>query len=195
MLGLEAAETAGWGITVPTFVKTELEIWLNYSRETNGCWGYTGRDGSDDHAHAGAGIAGLSFIGYPTSDSRIQGTLTWLNNNWTASTWGGTVWNNKYGMYAVMKGMRTANPEITAIGSHDWFAEFSSSLINGTNTLPSYKQQDAGYWPQTSTWTSGYLGDSIWSLLTLMPSVVGAAAGGRSAGHAAAGAARSGVHV
>ncbi len=41
-IGLLAAERAGWaGVTVPGWVKTENEVWLGCSQNSNGAFGYT----------------------------------------------------------------------------------------------------------------------------------------------------------
>ena len=37
-------------------------------------------------------------------------------------------------MYAVMKGMRGFEPNLTMIGSHDWYAEYADFLINNQYT-------------------------------------------------------------
>jgi hypothetical protein len=102
ILGIEAAQD-NWGIQPPSFVKRELELFLTSSQDASGGWGYDGADGQDNFSHAGAAIAGLSFIGYGPDDSRIQKGLAWMTAGWNASTFGGTVWNNKYAMYAVAK--------------------------------------------------------------------------------------------
>ena len=47
---------------------------------------------------------------------------------------------NWYAMYAVMKAMRTAHPEIETIGSRDWYAEYARYLVNA--------QYASGGWPQ-----------------------------------------------
>jgi RHS repeat-associated protein len=163
ILGIEAAEY-NWGIIPPEFVKRELELFLTYSQDASGGWGYSAPDGSNNFSHAGAAIAGLSYIGFDTSDPRIARGLNWMNTNWNASTWGGTIWINKYAMYAVAKGLRTASPAVTMVGAHDWYTEFTQSLIAGQNS--------EGYWPSTSPWTSGLLLDTAFSILVLEPSIL-----------------------
>ncbi|MFO7907520.1 MAG: PKD domain-containing protein [Pirellulaceae bacterium] len=160
VIGLEAAET-NWGITAPGFVKDELELWLNYSQSNSGTWGYTTPNYWDNPAKAGAGIAGINYLGYDSSDQRIQDALAYLDSRWNTTGQDGT-FGEKYAMYGIMKGMRTAEPEIVMIGSHDWFSEFSDYLVD---------QQNAdGSWPDTSSWTGGLL-DTAWSLLILTPTV------------------------
>jgi PKD repeat protein len=164
ILGIEAAE-ANWGIVPPDFVKRELELYLTSSQDASGCWGYAGADGQDNFSHAGAAIAGLSYLGNTPDDSRIAHGLAWMDANWNnAGIMGGSLWNNKYSMYAVAKGLRLANPAITTVGTHDWYAEFSRSLIA--------TQSAAGNWPVTSPWTSGYVMDTAFSLLVLEPTVL-----------------------
>jgi RHS repeat-associated protein len=163
ILGIEAAE-ANWGIAPPEFVKRELELFLTWSQDASGGWGYDGPYGSNNFAHAGAAIAGLAYSGYDATDSRIAKGLAWMDANWNASTYGGTIWDNKYAMYAVAKGLRTINPAITMVGQHDWYAEFSRDLIA--------RQGPDGNWPITSPWTSGPSLDTAFSILVLEPSVL-----------------------
>ena len=133
LLGIEAAEN-NFGIQPPSFVARELQLWLTYSQSSDGGWGYTDPNtGTDDFSHAGAGIAGLAFCGIPTTDSRIQNGLSWMVANWNSIlSWGGTLWTNKYSMYAMAKGLRTAG--ITMVGTHDWYSAFSQSLLAGQDT-------------------------------------------------------------
>jgi large repetitive protein len=159
VIGMEAAE-ANWGVMAPDFVKRELELWLNYSQSSSGTWGYTAPNYWDNPAKAGAGIAGLNFIGVPTTDDRIQRALTYLNNNWGTSGQNG-IWGEMYALYGIMKGMRTAEPEITMIGSHDWYAEFSDYLVD--------RQNADGSWPNLSTW--GGLPNTAFAILVLTPTV------------------------
>lgn len=163
MLGLEAAQS-NWSIQAPSFVRSELESWINYSQSSNGGWGYQGpNQGTDNQAHLGASIAALSYLGKPESDARIQKGLTWLNNNWYNATWGTTLLNDRYAMYAVMKGMRIAEPDITFVGSHNWYDEFARRLVD--------TQHADGSWDKTSNWGLGPLMDGLWATLTLSPAV------------------------
>jgi RHS repeat-associated protein len=166
IFGMEAAED-DFGIQPPSFVARELQLWLTYSQSSDGGWGYTDpNNGTDGMAHVGTGIAGLSFCGFPSSDSRIQAGLSYMAANWNAATYGGeTIWNSKYSMYAVAKGLRTASPAITMVGTQDWYADFSQSLIAGQNAN--------GSWPYTTgSFSSGQQMDSAFSLLVLEPSVL-----------------------
>jgi hypothetical protein len=165
VLGMEAAQT-NWGIQAPDFVKRELYTWLVTSQNSDGCWGYTDTS-NEDFAHIGTGLVGLTFCGPYANDAaaRIQGALNWLDTNWgNTVSWGGnTLLSDKYSVYAVMKGLRTTVPPITAVGNHDWFTEFATSLVS--------TQQPDGSWPYTSRWTEGPMEDTVFSILTLEPTV------------------------
>lgn len=151
MMALEAAKT-NWGIVVADFVKTELDTyWLTYSQNVDGSFGYSGPGGSNI-ARTGTGIIGLNYVELPADNPRIANAVNWLGNHWSE-------FGNYYGMYAVMKGMRTANPEITTVGSHDWYAEYAQYLVNN--------QQADGGWPN-------YYGRVLatdWAILILSPTV------------------------
>jgi len=163
VIGMESAET-NWGIYAPEFVKRELDLWLATSQNpSSGGFGYTSAWEWVNPTKTGAGIAGLNFAGVAQSDLRVQNALSYLNNNWSYSGQDG-VWNNNYGMYAIMKGMRTAQPEITMIGSHDWYTEFARFLVD--------QQSPDGSWPQSSGYTSGQKLDHAFAILILTPSVV-----------------------
>jgi hypothetical protein len=151
MMALEAAET-DWGIMAPSFVKIELDTyWLTYSQRADGGFGYTGPD-TPNIARTGTGIIGLNYVGLPADNPRIMKAVNWLGNNWGE-------FGNYYGMYAVMKAMRTAHPEITMVGTHDWYAEYSRYLVD-------HQQADGG-WPD-------YYGRVLatdWAILILTPTV------------------------
>jgi hypothetical protein len=160
VIGLEAAET-NWGISAPAFVKSELDIWLTYSQNANGGFGYESPWNWVNVAKTGAGIAGLNYIGLSSTNSRVVNAINYLNSTWGTSGTDG-YWGNYYALYAVMKGMATARPSpITHIGAHDWYTEFAQNLVNA--------QQSGGNWP------SGGYGDTIlntgWALLILSPTV------------------------
>jgi len=151
MMALEAAET-NWGIVAPGFVKTELNTyWLTYSQRADGGFGYTGPD-TANIARTGTGIIGLNYVGLPADNPRITKAVNWLGTHWSE-------FGNYYGMYAVMKGMRTAHPEITMVGTHDWYAEYARYLVD-------HQQADDG-WPD-------YYGRVLatdWAILILTPTV------------------------
>jgi hypothetical protein len=130
VIGLEAAES-NFGISVPQYVKDELEIYLAADQDADGGFGYTSPGGNV--ARTGAGIACLAWIGAPDSDPRVTSAIGFIDNNWDWDHFG-----NFYAKYAVMKGMRGFEPDIEMIGGHDWYAEYADYLIT--------KQYDDGSW-------------------------------------------------
>jgi uncharacterized protein YycO len=160
IIGLEAAE-ANWGIVAPAFVKSELDIWLAYSQNASGGFGYHTPTYWVNVAKTGAGIAGLNYVGLPNDAPRVVNALNYLNSRWGSSGTDG-YWGNYYALYAVMKGMATARPSpITHIGSHDWYTEFANYLVNA--------QRSDGDWPSGSY--GGNVFDTSWALLILSPTV------------------------
>jgi hypothetical protein len=151
MMALEAAET-NWGIVAPGFVKTELDTyWLTYSQNADGSFGYSGPGGSNI-ARTGTGIIGLNYVGLLADNPRIVKAVNWLGTYWSE-------FGNYYGMYAVMKAMRTVHPEITMVGAHDWYAEYARYLVDN-------QQADRG-WPD-------YYGRVLatdWAILIMTPTV------------------------
>lgn len=65
-------------------------------------------------------------------------------------------------MYGIMKGMRTADPQIQMIGSHNWYDEYAEYLVG--------RQYADGHWPQGG-YASGSLMNSAFSVLILTPTI------------------------
>jgi hypothetical protein len=132
VMGMEAAERnyRVFGLIVPDFVKPELLKWLNYSQGGDGEFGYMGPGNWENTGKTGAGCAMLSFCGVPTTDSRYQNALGFLNDNWYVTTYKYTNFGDYYTMYAIMKGMRILDPDVELIGAHDWYAEYSRYIVD-----------------------------------------------------------------
>ena len=135
VIGMEAADRnyGEFGLIIPDFVKPELEKWLNYSQCGDGGFGYTDPCGWRNTAKTGAGCAMLAFCGVPTTDSRYQNALTFLNNNWYVTTYSYTNFGDYYTMYAIMKGMRIPDPDVEFMGAHDWYAEYGHYIVDEVN--------------------------------------------------------------
>jgi len=121
VIGLEAAES-NFSTSVPQYVKDELEIYLAADQDFDGGFGYTAPGGNV--ARTGAGIACLAWVGTPATDARVASAINFIDNNWDYDNLG-----NLYAMYAVMKGMRGFEPDLTMIGGHDWYAEYADYLM------------------------------------------------------------------
>ena len=151
-IGCEAAET-NWGCEIAANSKSELELWLDYSRSSSGSWGYTSPEYLVNVAKAGAGICMLSWCDYPTSDPRIQGAIAYTDAKWLWN--GGNDYRNIsdfYAMYGVTKGARIAMPPINTFGTHDYWHEYVEWMYG--------VQHASGYMPTSyrmnSFWTTAF---------------------------------------
>ncbi len=111
VIGLEAADS-NFGTSVPQYVKDELEIYLEADQDPDGGFGYTAPGGNV--ARTGAGLACLAWIGTSVADVPVTSAVSFIDNNWIWDNMG-----NLYAMYAVMKGMRGFEPDLTLIGSQE----------------------------------------------------------------------------
>ena len=129
-IGMIPAQHPPWNLTVPDWVKTYNNNWLNYSHYewnwdgTQNLWGGFGYTGpSWGVALTPSGMVQLSFAGNTTADPRWVRSERWFADNWNA----GTNWinqNNVYAYYAFAKAMRLAQPSpVTtfAANNFDWY--------------------------------------------------------------------------
>jgi hypothetical protein len=141
VIGLEAAEH-GWGISAPAFVKSELILWINYSQNANGCFGYTDPGYWANLAKTGAGLSMMAHADIPSSDPRVVKALQCLAANWNSMTWDYGNFGDLYAMCAVATGCRLSIPdEIVWIGPHRWADAYNDWLVT--------HQFADGSWPTT----------------------------------------------
>ena len=125
-IGMIPAEELPWNCTVPSWVKTYNNNWLDYSHYqwnwdgTQNIWGgfgYTNPGWGD--ALTPSGMVQLAFCGQTTSDPRWVRCERWFADNWD--------WldrNNVYAYYAFAKAMRLAQPDpVVTFSSNnfDWY--------------------------------------------------------------------------
>ena len=131
VIGLEAAETNpdfGPLITVPPWVKSELrDNFLSYDQGADGGFGYVGPGGSN-FPRTGAGLACQAWVGLTETDARVTAAVNYLDSHWDWTGYDGNL-DSFYAMYAVTKGMRGFTPDLTTIGTRDWYAEYADRLI------------------------------------------------------------------
>jgi hypothetical protein len=157
------------GVTVPTFMKTELAKWTNYIQNpVTGAAGYTGPDSYYGRMNeTGALLLEQAFLGWPTSDPRVQKAITFLNTNWQIGLGGGSGYDGNfgqpYGMWAIYKGLELtigldnmteflnlhANPGDIDNPNHgwNWWEDYCEYLVNSKNAN--------GSWTGYSSWGSG----------------------------------------
>ena len=169
VLGIMAAEE-NMGSVVPQFVRDELIYFLNYTQHDacdfdNGGFGYSSDSSYINCTKAGAGIISLEFLGTSLSGPEVQSALGFLYRHWNDT---GTSWQyqrllgNSYGMYAVMKGMRIPEPDITSIteyncsipgqtsNSFDWYYSTNTEPREGLAHYIVRTQQSNGSWDDVS---------------------------------------------
>ncbi|MFH1562769.1 MAG: PKD domain-containing protein [Nitrospirota bacterium] len=168
VIGLAAAQTEPWNIFAPKFVKDELDIWLNYSQDTDGGFGYTAPGSWKNCAKTGAGICDLAYLGYESSTPRVTRARDFLVTQWNNTSYSNEHFGNLYGMYSIMKAARLSYLPITEFGTHTWYTEYSDYLLS--------HQSSDGHWEQV-----GYLKDNIspslatsWGILILIQSLFSA---------------------
>ncbi|MBI5374606.1 MAG: hypothetical protein HZA77_04165 [Candidatus Schekmanbacteria bacterium] len=134
-IGMIPAQESPWNCTVPSWVKTYDDGWLNYSHYqwnwdgTQNLWGgfgYTGPTWGD--ALTPSGMVQLSFVGATTDDPRWIRCERWFADNWKDVNRDWLDQNNVYAYYAFAKAMRLAKPNPVVIFSQggifnglDWY--------------------------------------------------------------------------
>jgi hypothetical protein len=169
-IGLEEAEL--WGIYAPAWVKTELkDHWLvNSWYDPLGGWGYDWGNSLVWAAHSGAGLCMMAYVGIPKDDPWAVAAWNSLGVHWNDNVgfggyqgwgewethFGSTYWGdraNYYAMYAIAKAARIARDntgkvsEVTTIGTHNWYAEYSDYLV--PRQLGDGSWEGWFYWPET----------------------------------------------
>ena len=174
VLGLQYAEASppeGFALTIPPFVKTELEIWVDYIQQDDGGSDYYNWDISNI-LRTGNLLKELAFIGATKDDDRVQAALGYLHLTWDElgepgwRGWSGGVANYQ-ATYTTMKGLTSLNIHEFCDPPIDWQADFETVLVEQQNTEdpedPLY-----GSWPQTTFWdVDPPILSTLWALLTL----------------------------
>jgi hypothetical protein len=153
VLGLVAAEQ--WGIFAPPFVKTELNIWIDYiQNDSSGGSGYDGPDSMVNIAKTGGLLVEMYYVGDANNTARAQAALAYINDHWAdpPSGWDGNK-GHPYAMFGVFKGLELmqvatipnalASPETLA---GDWYGDYAEHLVNAQN--------GDGSWNGYSSWNS-----------------------------------------
>jgi hypothetical protein len=162
VLALISAEQ--WGINAPAFVKSELNFWVTYIQNPNGCSGYDspGNWGSYSYmARTGSLLVEMYYLGDTAATPRVQLATTCIDTNWEV---GGTYGNKGdfYAMYAVFKGLALLGIS-TLPGPGDWHDDYDDWLLAN--------QQPNGEWPAQGPWFTSWL-DTAWSILILQKTIL-----------------------
>jgi hypothetical protein len=188
-IGLDAAERPQNEFNVPAaaFVKPELQKWLNYSRCSDGGYGYTWADYWCNAAKTGSGMFSEYYCGLNIPDIHnpglapvIQGAMSVLDNNWC----GYEHWPNLYAMYAIKKALADMKIELLN-GTRDWYQDYCRFLLYGY-TDPCGQGYDSwhqvinpaapdlegeGYWNGDWNWLGSPFATTPWAVLILSPGI------------------------
>lgn len=160
--GLEAAQM--WGISIPAFVKSELNIWIDYIQDDiSGGSGYNAPWNWVNPGKTGGLLIEQYFCGDNANAPRVKNALNYIDANWYGENLG-----SYYAMYSIMKGCRLLGVE-TLPGGRDWYEEYAEWLVDGNDG--SGAQQPGGSWPPSS-WADENL-STAWAILILSPTVIG----------------------
>lgn len=163
-IGMIPAER-NWGVTVPSWVKTYNNNWLNYSYNTAGYFGYTDATPARWYSTGPCGMVQLSFDGKEVTDPRWVASEATIANNWSTFI---NVGNDAryYSYYAFTKAMRLALPSpvthLTATGL-DWYGD----NVQGLARILVTRQASDGSWPYDGWPYVGEQTAAAWNIIIL----------------------------
>jgi len=171
VFGLGFAESPAYKFmcTVPAFVKTELNIWIDYIQNDVDGDIYDGGAGYSEPSwpnilRTGHLLYMMAFVGDTAATPRVMDAVhylvRWWNDPTTDPGWRGTPGQiaSYQAMFNVMKGLFTLG--IHEIDGIDWQTEFEHVL--------KAQQLEDGSWPNTLyDWTPERILSTTWALLTL----------------------------
>nr|WP_319494737.1 hypothetical protein [uncultured Desulfobacter sp.] len=178
-IGMIPAQESPWNCVVPDWVKTENNIWLNYS-DSNYGFGYT--YSGYGYGTTPSGMVQLNMDGYVGYDdpSTIddERDTRWINaERFIADRWSTFLGNQQYGWYSFTKAMRTASPNAvervttTSGTSFDWY--------NGSGSYTGLAQQIVDVQNSNGSWYNNYTSTgplgSAWNIIILKPALFKAA--------------------
>ena len=151
--------------TVPAWVKTYNNNWLNYSYNTGGYFGYTDPSPNRWYSTGPCGMVQLSFDGNNVNDPRWVASEATIANNWSSFISAGSD-ARYYSYYAFTKAMRVALPDpvthLTATGL-DWYGDNTSGLAR----ILVNRQNTSGYWAQDGWPYVGPQTAAAWNVIIL----------------------------
>ncbi|MFC2072818.1 clostripain-related cysteine peptidase [Chloroflexota bacterium] len=159
-LGLSYAEN--FGSSIPGFVRTELDIWIDYIQDDVDGGSYYSGAGDEmgtSILRTGNLLQQMAFVGDTENTTRVQNAITFLVNNWDEDHDPGWRGNPTcyQATYTAMKGLEAF--DIETIDSINWYQDFTDALLS---------EQTADGWWQSSCFDDGErILSTEWALLTL----------------------------
>jgi len=162
--GFPPNQRPGFSCTIPAFVRSELNIWIDYIQNDvngdtdDGGSGYNSPDSWVNILKTGNLLFEMAFFGDASTIARVQDAVDYIVRHWNDPNydpgWRGSPANYQ-ATYATMKGLETFR--IDTIDGIDWFDDFADVIVA--------EQNSDGSWPPC------YWGDTFlateWALLTL----------------------------
>lgn len=153
------------GVSMPGFVKTELNYWVNAIQTASGAAQYLPGTTYGEMNETGALLLMQDYLGRPTSDATVQAALGYINTHWQEianNTYDGN-FGHPYAMWALYKGLEVTIglDNMTAITNlhtdpgdidnpnHDWnwWEDYCEWIVNN--------QLANGSWAGYSSWPAG----------------------------------------
>lgn len=158
------------GVSMPGFVNTELAKWTDFiQNDITGAAGYSSPTSPEGEMNeTGALLVMQDYLGWPSSDDRVEAALAYINTHWTEGaigTWDGN-FGHPYAMWALYKGLelRLGTDAGTSILSNlrpgncgndvdnpdhgcNWFEDYAEYLVSTQNAN--------GSWSGYSYWNAG----------------------------------------
>lgn len=161
------------GLVVPDYTRAQVPYFINYTHHTAadndyGGWGYTSpNDQYVNNAKTAAGMLAHYFEGDSAAQSDVQAGLGFIYRHWNDGNGSaGGCWNASlgytYGMYGIMKAMRTPNPPLQRVvewnigagtqtsNSFDWYYTPAGQSQQGLGSYLVAHQAAAGTWTDTT---------------------------------------------
>jgi len=166
----EAAPPEGLGITIPGFVRTELDVWINTIQDpVNG----DDADGGSYYSDPVEGMMGaavlrtgnllqqMAFVGDTTATARVQAAMDFIARHWQSEfEWAEPICYQA--AYTTMKGLEAMGVE-TIGSSLYWFADMSDRIRE--------QQAQSGSWPAGCYDDGDRILSTAWAVLTLQKAV------------------------
>jgi hypothetical protein len=167
----------GFGLTIPQFVKDELNIWIGYIQNpvdgdaNDGGSGYESPDDWVNILKTGTLLQEMALVGDTLATPRVDEAIKYIERHWNDTSGDpGWKWNaptqvHKQAMYTTMKGFEAFNIKLIdadggGIRDDDWYNEFADDLLAEQAVFPE------GHW-NTDWWTGEYVMPTCWALLIL----------------------------
>jgi hypothetical protein len=168
-LGLSYAEASppyGFDLTIPGFVRTELNAWINYIQTSggpdDGGSGYSAPGYWVNILKTGHLLAQMALVGDTQATPRVQRAVAYIARHWNDANYD-PGWRNSYQTcFTTMKGFQSLGIKLIDVDGDltpetDWYDEMSTMIVNTQNPDDS--------WPADYWWGQNLA--TAWAMLTL----------------------------